>query len=210
MKLVLNRNSSAKLLGTLFHERCFIRTKTNKDILLDAASQSKWPIREKIQNKVGGKVDDQDDVGMSKFWKMIENQDKSGPVPAGLILLMRNLATSTSTSNLFQVFSLDYIYLQTQMSSKIIKEYPTQFLITQCLELSFVDQFLKKVLDLHLLKSLKSSLQDYQNAPFPNARSMFEIIKLEEVQRKYPVWAKILSSLSQSGTINESLAELLI
>ena len=142
MKLVLNRNSSAKLLGTLFHERCFIRTKTNKDILLDAASQSKWPIREKIQNKVGGKVDDQDDVGMSKFWKMIENQDKSGPVPAGLILLMRNLATSTSTSNLFQVFSLDCIYLQTQMSSKIIKEYPTQSLITQCPELSFVDQFL--------------------------------------------------------------------
>ena len=39
---------------------------------------------------------------------------------------------------------------------------------------------------------------------------MFEIIKLEEVQRKYPVWAKILSSLSLSGTINESLAELLI
>ena len=96
------------------------------------------------------------------------------------------------------------------MSSKIIKEYPTQSLITQCPELSFVDQFLKKVLDLDLLKSLKSSLQDYQNAPFANARSMFEIIKLEEVQRKYPVWAKILSSLALSGTINGSLAELLI
>ena len=77
------------------------------------------------------------------------------------------------------------------MSSKIIKEYPTQSLITQCPELSFVDQFLKKVLDLDLLKSLKSSLQDYQNASFASARSMFEIIKLEEVQRKYPLWAKI-------------------
>ena len=72
------------------------------------------------------------------------------------------------------------------MSSKIIKEYPTQSLITQCPELSFIDQFLKKVLDLDLLKSLKSSLQDYQNASFANARSMFEIIKLEEVPKKIP------------------------
>ena len=94
MKLVLSRNSKTKLSGTNFKTRTFIQSRKNREILKEAVENVKWPTKN---------TEKEDDIGMDGFWKMVENQDRSRPVPEGLVLLMRNLSTSTSTSNLFQV-----------------------------------------------------------------------------------------------------------
>ena len=44
----------------------------------------------------------QNDEGFDQFMTMIDQQDMNGLVPEGLLTLMANLATSCSTSNLFQ------------------------------------------------------------------------------------------------------------
>ena len=46
-----------------------------------------------------------DDPGMDKFWQVLDTQDVTSPLPIELKVLMSSLSTSTSTSNLFQVFS---------------------------------------------------------------------------------------------------------
>ena len=99
MQLVLGRNSKTKLSGTNFEARTFIRSRKNKEILKEAAANIQWPTKKTDETE----NDATEDSGMDGFWKMVENQDRSQTVPEGLVLLMRNLSTSTSTSNLFQV-----------------------------------------------------------------------------------------------------------
>ena len=87
MSLVLDRRSKSKLSGTSFSERTYIKSKKNCDLL-----------KHTKQISIA-----KEDIGMIKFMKMISSQDRSGPLPDGIALLMKNLATSSSTTNLFQV-----------------------------------------------------------------------------------------------------------
>ena len=97
MQFVLGRESATKLSGTTFHDRSFIKLKSNKDLLKECAKNQVWPM--KVKDYLVPKADH----GMQCFWQMIEKQDTTAPVPEGLLLLMSNLSASTSTTNLFQV-----------------------------------------------------------------------------------------------------------
>ena len=99
MQFVLGRESERTLSGTKFEDRSFIKLKSNKEILKESVENKTWPIKNK---QIGGRAQ-KADSGMQKFWQMIEKQDKTLPVSDGLLLLMTNLSTSTSTTNLFQV-----------------------------------------------------------------------------------------------------------
>ena len=99
MQFVLGRESERTLSGTKFEDRSFIKLKSNKEILKESVENKMWPIKNK---QIGGRAQ-KADSGMQKFWQMIEKQDKTLPVSDGLLLLMTNLSTSTSTTNLFQV-----------------------------------------------------------------------------------------------------------
>ena len=97
MQFILGRESATKLSGTTFQDRSFIKLKSNKDLLKECAKNQVWPMKDK--DYLAPKAD----PGMQCFWQMIEKQDTTAPVPEGLLLLMSNLSTSTSTTNLFQV-----------------------------------------------------------------------------------------------------------
>ena len=99
MQFVLGRESERTLSGTKFEDRSFIKLKSNKEILKESVENKMWPIKNK---QIGGRAQ-KADSGMQKFWQMIEKQDRTLPVSDGLLLLMSNLSTSTSTTNLFQV-----------------------------------------------------------------------------------------------------------
>lgn len=97
VQLVLGRKSQATLSATTFKSRTFIKTKSNRTILKESADKNEWP------RKTKGNLTAHD-PGMDKFWQMLDTQDVSSPLPTGLKVLMSSLSTSTSTSNLFQVF----------------------------------------------------------------------------------------------------------
>ena len=99
MQFVLGRESEKILSGTKFVDRSFIKLKRNRDTLKESVENKVWPIRNTQIGEGVQKVD----PGMQMFWDMIENQDKNTPISEGLLLLMSNLSTSTSTTNLFQV-----------------------------------------------------------------------------------------------------------
>ena len=99
MSLVLDRRSKSKLSGTSFSERTYIKSKKNRDLLKHLADEKEWPVTDHTKQISIAK----EDIGMIKFMKMISSQDRSGPLPDGIALLMKNLATSSSTTNLFQV-----------------------------------------------------------------------------------------------------------
>ena len=84
------------LSGTKFVDRSFIKLKRNRDTLKESVENKVWPIRNTQTGEGVQKVD----PGMQMFWDMIENQDKNTPISEGLLLLMSNLSTSTSTTNL--------------------------------------------------------------------------------------------------------------
>ena len=97
VQLVLGRKSQATLSATTFKSRTFIKTKSNRTILKESAEKNEWPRKTKDNLTTDG-------PGMDKFWQMLDTQDFSKPLLTGLKVLMSSLSTSTSTSNLFQVF----------------------------------------------------------------------------------------------------------
>ena len=66
------------------------------------------------------------------------------------------------------------------------------------------------MIDLCLLQNLKASLRGENKLSFVRAKSTAEMKQLGEVQNKYPVWVKILSTISNGKEINEAMAEFLI
>ena len=103
MRLVLGRQSEKKLGGIKFEDRTFIRLKKNKRLLEECVKRKVWP-KDVIDHDLnqGEPRVAQNDEGFDQFMTMIDQQDMNGPVPEGLLTLMANLATSCSTSNLFQ------------------------------------------------------------------------------------------------------------
>ena len=101
-----SRKSKRVLSGTEYSEMVFIKKKKNRNILKEAAEKKFWP--ESFDN-----TDDDDeytptarrekDDGMKKFMAMIKKLDQSEPPSIGMVQLMRNLGSSTSTTSLFQV-----------------------------------------------------------------------------------------------------------
>ena len=101
MRLVLGRQSEKKLGGIKFEDRTFIRLKKNKLLLEECVKRKVWP-KDMIDLNQGEPRVAQNDEGFDQFMTMIDQQDMNGPVPEGLLTLMADLATSSSTSNLFQ------------------------------------------------------------------------------------------------------------
>ena len=103
MRLVLGRQSEKKLGGIKFEDRTFIRLKKNKRLLEECVKRKVWP-KDVIDHDLnqGEPRVAQNDEGFDQFMTMIDQQDMNGLVPEGLLTLMANLATSCSTSNLFQ------------------------------------------------------------------------------------------------------------
>ena len=99
MSLVLDRRSKSKLSGTSFSERTYIRSKKNCNLLKHLADEKEWPVIDHTKQISIAK----EDIGMIKFMKMISSQDRSGPLLDDIALSMKNLATSSSMTNLFQV-----------------------------------------------------------------------------------------------------------
>ena len=100
------RSSERELSGTKFSEGVFIKHKKNRNILKEAADMKLWPdILETTYDEdeyTPAARKDKDD-GMIKFMAMIKKLDQSEPPSDGLVQLMRNLWSSTSTTSLFQV-----------------------------------------------------------------------------------------------------------
>ena len=103
MRLVLGRQSEKKLGGIKFEDRTFIRLKKNKRLLEECVKRKVWP-KDVIDHDLnqGEPRVAQNDEGFDQFMTMIDQQEMNGPVPEGLLTLMADLATSSSTSNLFQ------------------------------------------------------------------------------------------------------------
>ena len=103
IRLVLGKRSEKKLGGIKFEDRTFIRLKKNKRLLEECVKRKVWP-KDVIDHDLsqGEPRVAQNDEGFDQFMTMIDQQDMNGPVPEGLLTLMANLATSCSTSNLFQ------------------------------------------------------------------------------------------------------------
>ena len=85
LKACSKRYSRSRVLKKVSHKSC------------DPCKKNEWP------RKTKGNLTT-DDPGMDKFWQRLDTQDVSNPLPTGLKVLMSSLSTSTSTSNLFQVF----------------------------------------------------------------------------------------------------------
>ena len=101
MRLVLGRQSEKKRWHQ-FEDRTFLRLKKNKRLLEECVKRKVWP-KDVIDHDLnqGEPRVAQNDEGFDQFMTMIDQQDMNGPVPEGLLTLMANLA-SCSTSNLFQ------------------------------------------------------------------------------------------------------------
>ena len=67
-----------------------------------------------------------------------------------------------------------------------------------------------QVVDLTLLQRLKTNLRGKDKLCFGQATSKTEIDHLEEIRNRYPVWGKIMTSLTSSGEINGAMAEFLV
>ena len=55
---------------------------------------------------------------------------------------------------------------------------------------------------------MKSNLRSLEHAGYSNLSSKFE--DLQTINKKYPVWSKVVSTLSRNGDINTSMSEILI
>ena len=55
---------------------------------------------------------------------------------------------------------------------------------------------------------MKSNLRSLEHAGYSNLSSNFE--DLQTINKKYPVWSKVVSTLSRNGDINTSMSEFLI
>ena len=75
------------------------------DILGEAAKKGAWPKHEKLVNPTRSVQDH--DPGMKLFWKLVSDvdHDQTAKPSHGLILLMSNLSTSSSTVGLMQTIN---------------------------------------------------------------------------------------------------------
>ena len=64
------------------------------------------------------------------------------------------------------------------------------------------------MIDCDLLNKMKSNLRSLEHAGYSNLSSNFE--DLQTINKKYPVWSKVVSTLSRNGDINTSMSEFLI
>ena len=66
------------------------------------------------------------------------------------------------------------------------------------------------MVNLEILQKLKENLRGNDKSSFGQATTKSDIEHLEEITSKYPVWAKIMSSLTNSSKINSAMAEFLV
>ena len=110
MTLYAPYSSPAILKGSDFSNRMFVKEQSNRNILRKAAINRTWPKKdyepESDPEFVPGskrKRGDAIDGGMVLVWKCLDQLDQSNPPSEGMLKLLLNLSTKTSTTSLFQV-----------------------------------------------------------------------------------------------------------
>ena len=99
--------SQIEIPGSNFRDRMFIKLPSNRKLLREAAKKEIWPQHEddqELQLKRSKSAAD-DDTGMELFWRLLESIDTKIKPCRGIILLMENLSTSSSTVGLMQIIN---------------------------------------------------------------------------------------------------------
>ena len=128
--------SPSILKGSIFRDRMFVKKQTNRDIIRQAAVNRTWPTEgPKVARKEHdpefqpGKKrnrEEENDEGMEIFWKYLLKIDKTYPPKQGMVDLMLNLSTKTSTTSIFQVVDEDLLdtlisYLKGSKSDNFVR-----------------------------------------------------------------------------------------
>ena len=108
----LVRKSRIDIKGSKFNDRMFIKLSRNRKILRKASENKAWPdtgIEENSDSdpeyEVGEKrKKTKHDEGMDQFLNFLKTLDKSARPSPGIVLLMQNLSSSTSTIGMMQEF----------------------------------------------------------------------------------------------------------
>ena len=102
---VAKNSSKIEFKGSNYRDRMFIKLPANRNILREAAKKGAWPKYEKLVNPTKSAQDH--DPGMELFWKLVSDldQNQTAKPSRGLILLMSNLSTSSSTVGLMQTIN---------------------------------------------------------------------------------------------------------
>ena len=94
----------------------FVKNQTNRNILREAAINCTWPNKEGQQEtysdfQIGNKRKkvNEPDTGMSLVLNCLQKIYQTKPPSSGIIYLLMNLSTKTSTTSLFQVVDLELL-----------------------------------------------------------------------------------------------------
>ena len=109
----LANKSKKEFEGSNFRDRMFIKQTKNRLLLRKAVKNKDWPVHEHneencnsdLENDPGTKRKrDFKDEGMEIFWECMNNMEKTEKPNKGLLMLMENLSTSTSTIGMMQEY----------------------------------------------------------------------------------------------------------
>lgn len=115
MKTAAPYSSPSILKGSAFRDRMFVKKQSNRNILREAAKNCIWPKKERQEEddpdyRIGNKRKNAEpDTGMSLVWNCLQKIDQTNPPRSGMIDLLMNLSTKTSTTSLFQVVDLELL-----------------------------------------------------------------------------------------------------
>ena len=106
-------DSKVVLKGSNFRERMFIKLQKNRKLIKEAAKAKDWP-----KTKDGDKSDsdpeyevgekrkkNENDEGMDIFMEFLNKTNKTAKPNKGIVMMMENLACSTSTIGMMQEFA---------------------------------------------------------------------------------------------------------
>ena len=100
------QSSKIEIQGSNFRDRMFIKLPSNRKLLREAAKEKIWPQHVDNQElQLRRRTNLTEDAGMELFWSLLESVDKTIKPCKGLILLMKNLSTSSSTVGLMQIIN---------------------------------------------------------------------------------------------------------
>ena len=98
--------------GSHYNDRMFIKLSRNRKIIKIAAKNKTWPEKEMgedsgsdLESVVGKKrKKNYPDRGMEQFDEFLKSVDKTSKPSRGILILMENLSSSTSTIGMMQVY----------------------------------------------------------------------------------------------------------
>lgn len=187
MTLYAPYSSPEILEGSVFSNRMFVKKQSNRNVLRNAAINNIWPKIElqaesdpEFMSGKKRKRGDAIDGGMDLVWKCLDQIDQSKPPNEGMVKLLLNLSTKTSTTSLFQVIDTELLgqlksYLKgskdhnfvrgpsnIHLHQKMMSKYPV--ITSIILSLATEDGQLEKPVSSLLLSIVNHTLDVYNSA----------------------------------------------